>query len=101
MTNKIGITPDEMVELEKLCDRSSLYDVMCALAAICFEKAEHIEQSYSPITGERFESDAEAHRWRKRGLQVQGTAEYLERAEFRTVSYHKSMDREFTGRLKR
>ena len=70
---KISITPDELIELEKLCDRSSLYDVMCALAAICHEKAEHIDQSYN--------NHPSADMWRKRALQVQGTAEYIERME--------------------
>jgi hypothetical protein len=78
--NSISITPDELVQLEVLCDRTSLYDVLCALAAICHEKAEHIDQSYSLSThGSR--RDGESNKWRKRALQLQSTAEYLERME--------------------
>lgn len=99
--DKISITPDELVELEKLCDRSSLYDVLCALAVICHEKAEHIEQCGDtvPPNPHRSQYEGVADTWRKRGLQVQATAEYLERMEFDRD--HTRLHREFTGRLKR
>lgn len=96
-TDKISITPDELVELEKLCDRSSLYDVLCALAVICHKKAEGLEQ----VQGFSDKWQPEADIWRKRGLQVQATAEYLERMENTTVQYSGQARPTFTGRLKR
>ncbi len=92
------ITESEMSVLERMCDDFSLFEVLGALACICHEKAEHIEQSYSTDF-----HDPIANMWRKRALQVQSTAEYLERMEFTQQRLDPGYrgSREFTGRLKR
>lgn len=100
MTTKPSITPDELSTLERMCDDFTLYEVLAALALICHEKAEHVEQSYSGWGEGHGSADAEADRWRKRGLQVQATAEYLERMEALAV-LRSPTHPPFTRRLKR
>lgn len=92
------LTEADLAPLERMCDDYSLYEVLWALSRICHEKAEHIDQSYS--TGNT-SLDGEATRWRKRGLQVQATAEYLERLETFNTLFEGSAKPVFTGRLKR
>lgn len=101
MADKIRqITNDEIVQLERMCDDFSLYEVLNKLAHICHEKAEHIEQSIgrAELSASR-PLEGEADRWRKRGVQVQATAEYLERME--NTRDYTQMHREYAGRLKR
>lgn len=90
--NRRTITVEELAVLERMCDDFSLYQVLSALGHICHEKAEHLEQSYQ-------DQDGIAERWRKRGLQVQATAEYLERME--ALSFPRSPTHPPQGRLKR
>lgn len=89
------LTEADLAPLERMCDDYSLYEVLWALARICFEKADGLEQ----VQGFSDKWQPEADRWRKRGLQVQATAEYLERLEmYDSTGVPRTP---FTGRLKR
>jgi len=46
-------TPDQMVELERLVDQHTLFEVLAALAVIAGDKAEHLRANWQDKTGGR------------------------------------------------
>jgi hypothetical protein len=62
----VGLTPEQMLLLEQLIDKSTLADVLDSLAEIAHAKAQHIQENWQDVSlartwdsaGKRIESCA-------------------------------------------